>query len=53
MENLVKEPTPCVNGEQIKRFIGKIVSVYGKISSIKNNTIYLNTNPSKINIFEI
>lgn len=47
MENVIKEPTPSVNGELIRRYVGKFVTVYGKISSIKNNTIYLNLNPSK------
>jgi len=47
MENVIKEPTPSVNSEYIKRYVGKFVVVYGKISSIKNNTIYLNLNPGK------
>lgn len=47
MDEIIKEPTPCINHEYLKKFAGKYVVVYGKISSIKNNIIYLNTNPGK------
>jgi len=51
MYEIIQEITPCVNYESIKKFVGKYVVVYGKISSIRNNLIYLNINPGKdINI---
>ncbi len=48
MEEEIREPTPCVNWEYISNYLGKTVVVFGKISSLKNNIIYLNMNPCKI-----
>jgi len=42
-----KGPSPCSNWEYIQNFTGNNVTLIGKISSIKNNTIYINMNPSK------
>lgn len=47
MEEISRNPTPVVNEESMKNFVNKNVVLYGKINSIKGDTIYLNINPSK------
>ena len=46
MFDLFEEPTAIINGELLWSFIGKRVVIYGKILSIRDNSIYLNINPS-------
>lgn len=47
MFDLLEEPTPIINGKLLWSFIGKTIVIYGKISSIKEEIICLNINPSK------
>ena len=44
-----KDPLPCINKNNIRSHIGKIVIVHGKCNSIKGNTLTLitNTNPNE------
>ena len=38
-------PTPMVNETNMRNYINKYVILHGRVSSIKNNTLFLSINP--------
>jgi hypothetical protein len=45
MDDYLSTPLPMVNESNMKNFIGRYVIIHGKVSSIKNNCLFLSINP--------
>jgi len=48
IKSYMQTPTPFANETNFSRFVNKNVIVYGTVSTIKNQTLYLQTGASGI-----
>lgn len=53
MQEYLKSPLPLVTNSTYRNYQGKTVIVHGRVTAIKNNTLYLNINPEMDNDTEL